>query len=243
MKITLNLASRPYVDLRSVLQRLRLLMLVLIIIAIPLFLLLKSEQKKAQAATDHINAMQGHIGALERQQNSYQALMGQPQNAAALNKAAYLNSLFRRKAFSWTATMTDLEQVLPAGVQVLSLDPAVMKNGDVVIHLRVSGARDRAIELVQNLEKSRHFASPRLAGETLAQNSGPGNNSFQPISASSPVNFEILADYRPLTADEQAAAQHKKNDVILSEHSESKDLHLSRPATAAHAHAKHGEAR
>lgn len=105
--------------------------------------------------------------------------------------------------------MTDLETVLPSGVQVLSLDPVITKSGEVQIHLRVSGARDRAIQLVQNLEKSRHFASPRLAGETLAQASGQ-NNGFQPASNASVVNFEILADYRPLTAAEKTSAKEPK---------------------------------
>lgn len=206
MKIALNLASQPYVDVRSVLKRLRLMMLALIVLAIPLFLLLRAEQKKAQRATDRVAAMQSQVQALERRQSSYQALMRQPQNASVLNKANYLNGLFRRKSFSWTATMTDLETVLPSGVQVLSLDPAITKSGEVVIHLRVSGARDRAIALIQNLEKSHHFASPRLAGETLAQSSGPANQ-LQPVSASSPVNFDILADYRPLTDREMAAGE------------------------------------
>lgn len=213
MKITLNLASQPYIDLRSVLKRLRTLMAALVLVAIPLFLLLKAEQKKAESATARVHALQNQVQGLERQQQSYQALMKQPKNAAVLDESGYLNGLFRRKAFSWTATMTDLETVLPSGVQVLSLDPVITKSGQVEIHLRVSGARDRAIELVQNLEKSRHFASPRIAGEMLAQTSGQ-NNAFQPISASSAVNFDILADYRPLTADEQKEEQKaaKKNN-------------------------------
>lgn len=206
MKVTLNLASQPYVDLRTVLKRLRMIMLALVLLAIPLFLLLKAEQKKAASATARVNAMQNNVRSLERQEQSYEALMRQPQNAAALTQSSYLNSLFRKKAFSWTATMTDLETVLPEGVQVLSLDPAITKTGEVVVHLRVSGARDRAIELVQNLEKSRHFASPRVVNETLAQASGQ-NNGFQPVSASTAVNFDILADYRPLTAHEEKEEQ------------------------------------
>lgn len=204
MKITLNLASKPYVDVRSVLKRLRMIMLVLILVSIPLFLVLKVEHTKAENATAQVQAMRNSVQALERQQQSYQALMREPQNAAVLTRSGYLNNLFRRKAFSWTATMTDLETVLPEGVQVLSLDPVITKSGEVQIHLRVSGGRDRAIQLVQNLEKSRHFASPRLAGETLAQSSGP-NNGFQPASNSSIVNFDILADYRPITAEEKAS--------------------------------------
>lgn len=202
MKITINLASRPYIDLRSVLRRLRVIILVLVVVAIPLFLLLRMEQKKGQSATARVNAMRDHVQALERQQQSYVALMHQPQNADTLSQSEYLNSLFQRKAFSWTATMTDLERVLPGGVQVLSLDPAITKSGQVEIHLRVSGARDRAIELVQNLEKSRHFAATRLAGETLAQTSGQ-NDELSPVSASTVVNLDILAIYRPVTAEEE----------------------------------------
>lgn len=204
MKISLNLASRPYVDVRSTLKRLRMVMLALALIAIPLFLALRVEHTKAEDATLQVEAMRNNVRALEGQQRGYQALMREPQNAAVLTRSGYLNSLFRRKAFSWTATMTDLETVLPSGVQVLSLDPVITKTGEVQIHLRVSGARDRAIELVQNLEKSRHFASPRLAGETLAQSSGQ-NNGFQPVSNSSIVNFDILADYRPVTSGEKAS--------------------------------------
>jgi type IV pilus assembly protein PilN len=187
-----------------VLKRLRIVMLVLVLIAIPLFLVLRAEHQKAQSATARVNQMENNVRNMERQQQSYEALMREPQNAAVLAQSGYLNSLFRRKAFSWTATMTDLETVLPQGVQVLSLDPAITKTGQVQIHLRVSGARDRAIQLVQNLEKSKHFASPRLAGETLAQSSGQ-NNAFQPASNTSEVNFDILADYRPVTAEERAS--------------------------------------
>jgi type IV pilus assembly protein PilN len=202
MKITLNLASEPYVDVRSIIQRLRILMGVLILLALPLWLLLRAEQGKAKAATERVDAVENNVQRLEQQQQSYQALMRQPQNAAVLTQSDFLNSLFRRKAFSWTATMTDLETVLPGGVQVLSIEPEVAPDGAVTIRLRVSGARDRAVELVKNLEKSRHFASPRLSGEALATMTGP-NQAAQPINASIAVNFDILADYRPLSAEEE----------------------------------------
>lgn len=205
MRVTLNLASQPYVDVRSILKRLRVLMLVLAVLAVPLWFLLRAERGQAATATARVRAMQNNVRRLEQQQQSYQALMQQPQNAAVLTQSEFLNGLFRHKAFSWTATMTDLETVLPTGVEVLSIDPEVAKNGSVVIHLRVSGARDRAIELVRNLEKSRHFVSPRLTGEALAQTSGQNTNPnapVQPVSASTAVNFDILAAYRPLSASE-----------------------------------------
>ncbi len=210
MKITLNLASKPYVDVRSIIKQLRILMGILLVLALPLWLLQRSEQKKAQAATARVRAVEDNVQRLRKQQQSYQELMRQPQNAAVLTQSDFLNSLFRRKAFSWTATMTDLETVLPTGVQVLSIEPVVASDGEVTIRLRVSGARDRAVELVKNLEKSRHFASPRLAGEALTTATGP-NMAAQPINAAISVNFDILADYRPLSeADEKEAAPKEK---------------------------------
>jgi len=210
MKITLNLASKPYVDVRSIVKRLRILMGILLVLTLPLWLVLRAEQKKAQAATARVQTVKDNVRRLQQQQQSYQELMRQPKNAAVLTQSDFLNSLFRRKAFSWTATMTDLETVLPTGVQVLSIDPEVAKDGAVTIRLRVSGARDRAVELVKNLEKSRHFASPRLAGEALATATGP-TTALQPINAAITVNFDILADFRPLSeAEEKAAASEEK---------------------------------
>jgi type IV pilus assembly protein PilN len=216
MRITVNLATKPFIELRPVYQRLRLWMLILLVLAIPLTLLMRSEQKKAEAATAHVRSMQNRVQQLQRQQQSYQALMRQPQNAAVLTQSDFLNDLFRRKAFSWTATMTDLETVLPAGVQVLSIDPQVSPNGHVTIRMRVSGARDRAVELVKNLEGSKHFGSPRLSSEALAT-ANQGNQQAIPINATSDVNFDILADYKPLLTDE------KKIDEKKSQKSEKPD--------------------
>jgi len=149
------------------------------------------------------------VQQMQRQQQSYQALMRQPQNAAVLTQSDFLNDLFRHKAFSWTATMSDLETVLPTGVQVLSIEPLVLPDGHVTIRMRVSGARERAIELVKNLEGSKHFASPRLSDESLAT-ANTGNQQAMAVNGPSDVNFDILADYRPLPLDEEHADKPKK---------------------------------
>ena len=83
-----------------------------------------------------------------------------------LDRSQFLNDLFARKSFSWTAVMMDLERVLPAGVQVTSIEPAITAEGDVNIRLRVSGQRDLAVDLVRNLEHSQRFLAPHLNNET-----------------------------------------------------------------------------
>ena len=207
MRISVNLASHPYIELRPVYTRLRTWTLILALLGLALWFLYRNERGQAQEAQARVANVEGHVQQLERQRQNYQAMMQQPKNATILRQADFLNGLFRQKAFSWTATMTDLETVLPTGVQVLSLDPIVAPDGHVTIRLRVTGERERALELVRNLEKSRHFVSPRVASESLATQ---GNQAgMQNASTSNDVNFEIIADYRPLPIEPDAAKREE----------------------------------
>ena len=102
--------------------------------------------------------------------------MRQPQNMAVLERSQFLNAVFAQKSFSWTAVMMDLERVLPAGVQVTSIEPATPKTGEVSIRLRSAAIAIVRFELVRNLEKSQRFVAPRLAGESAqAQEAGRAN--------------------------------------------------------------------
>jgi type IV pilus assembly protein PilN len=197
MKITVNLATRPYVELGAIYGRLRTWVVILAVLGGALWFLYRSERSQAQEKSAYVASVESHVAQLENQEQSYKTLMQQPKDAAILNQSDYLNDLFKRKAFSWTATMTDLETVLPGGVQVLSIDPIVAKDGHVTIHLRVVGERERALELIRNLEQSKHFAQPRLAQEQIANNN-QGQGNFQNVNTGNDVSFDILADYRPL---------------------------------------------
>ncbi len=114
----------------------------------------------------------------------------------------------------------DLEDVLPTGLQVTSIDPQIAVNGEVNIRMRVSGPRERSVQLVRNLEASRRFIAPRLVGETQqAQEKGAGGvqmaaayldrpqsaNGAQLVNsnAATPTgppatDFDIVAGYNPL---------------------------------------------
>lgn len=194
MKIAVNLASHPYVELGPVYNRLRIWTAVLVIVGLALYFLYRSESVQAGQTLANVRSVESQLHELERERASYQALMQQPKDAGILRQSDFLNALFKHKAFSWTATMTDLETVLPSGVQVQSIDPIIATDGHVTIRLRVTGPREKALDLIRNLEKSKHFAAPRLASESLA--TGAGN--VQNVSTGSDVNFDIVADYRPL---------------------------------------------
>ena len=222
MRISVNLASRPFVEIRPLLARLRLLSGLLAVLALGLGLWLHSVSKRAAAAQASLNAVHAQTLALQQQRSANEARMRQPQNRDVLDRSQFLNATFARKSFSWTAVMMDLERVLPAGVQVTSIEPQISKTGEVTIRLRVAGDRDRSVALIRNLEHSSRFLQPRLSSEaTQATESGNGlaggprnapatPSSFtftsvtpgsQPTAASPApggVEFDILSGYNPL---------------------------------------------
>jgi len=197
MRIAINLATHPFVELRPLFARLRLAMAALALTAVALgtgLHILSARARADQAQMDALKAQTLNV-QIERQTN--ETRMREPQNQAILNRAIFLNALFARKSFSWTAVMMDLERVLPAGVQVTSIEPSITAEGDVNIHLRVTGQRDLAVDLVRNLEHSQRFLAPRLNNET-AQTQERGLTPAVEVGVPGGVEFDILSGYNPL---------------------------------------------
>src|ERR1039458_840871 len=139
-------------------------------------------------------------------------MMHQPANDALLKQAGALNQLIDEKTFSWTLAMEDLETVLPGGVQATTLEPLRdTKPGTIAVKLRVVGPRDRAVDLVENLEHSKPFLQPRIVGESTESAGGPGEK-LEPVSASNRVNFELLAEYSPAAPLDRKAKKQQEGE-------------------------------
>jgi type IV pilus assembly protein PilN len=203
VKITLNLATRPYADAGPALKRLRIGMGVLAGLLILLGLGMLHFHQAALVMAAREATVDQSIDRVEREQHGYQAQMQQPANAKVLTQAEFLNQLFDEKSFSWTAAMEDLERVLPAGVQVTAIEPARGKDGRLTLRLRISGQRERSVEMVRNMERSRRFADPRVSGENAESGNAQGN--LQQVRESGKVTFDILAEYNPATLEERKA--------------------------------------
>lgn len=224
MRVQINLATRPYVELERLLRQLRIALGVLALLAVALGIWLHSMTARAAEQQRQLARLNAQADELGRERAANEARLRQPANAATLSRNQFLNTLFARKSFSWTAVLMDLEDVLPGGVQVQSIEPIVTPTGEVSIRLRVLGERERTVQLVRNLEGSRRFLSPRLAGEaqqtananssrqTLGANGLPqpgtitvGTNGLPPVSG---VEFEIVSGYNPLQARLHDRSQH-----------------------------------
>jgi len=196
MRISVNLATRPFVELRPFFARLRILMGVLGIVVIGLAIGAHIMQKKLDSAQLEMDRLKARTATAQQEKLNNERRMRQPANAAMLTRSHFLNALFLKKSFSWTAVMMDLENVLPVGVQVTSIEPQPTLDGDVIIHLRVSGDRDRAVQLVRNLERSKRFLVPHINSES--SQAKEANGTALPPGATPGVEFEILANYNPL---------------------------------------------
>jgi type IV pilus assembly protein PilN len=210
MRISVNLATRPFTDLGPVLKQLRIAMAVFAVVSLGLALGLRAFHVKAEESRARAHSLDGSIDRVNRERQGYEAMMRQPQNAELLTRVGALNQLFEQKAFSWTLAMEDLEMVLPAGVQVNSLEPTRDKEGHITLRLRVVGPRDKGIDLVRNLERSKHFVLPRITSENSESTAGPGQ-AIEPVSASNRVNFDVLADYNPATEPRPVRKAEKKS--------------------------------
>jgi type IV pilus assembly protein PilN len=212
MRISINLATHPFVELRPLFARLRIAMAGLAVLAIGLGVGLHYLTVRARVAEAQMDALKAQTVAVETERQTNERRMQQPQNRAVLDRSKFLNALFRAKSFSWTAVMMDLERVLPAGVQVTSIEPIIAPEGDVSIRLRVSGDRDREVDLVRNLEQSQRFLQPRVSNETAQTQEGKSGPAVA-VGVPGTVEFEILSGYNPLTAKSVDKEKPKKDET------------------------------
>mgnify|MGYP001266375230 CR=1 FL=1 len=208
MKISVNLATHPFVELRPLFAKLRIGMAALALLAVGLGIGLHVMSARARVEEAQMDALKQQTQALDNERMANEARMRQPANRAVLERSKFLNALFESKSFSWTAVMMELERVLPAGVQVTSIEPAITPDGNVNIRMRVSGDRERTVELVRNMEQSQRFLSPRLSNET-AQTQEAGKV-VQAAMVPGGVEFDILSGYNPLPPEPKKAADREQ---------------------------------
>jgi type IV pilus assembly protein PilN len=228
MRVTLNLASRPFADFGPAIKRLRMAMGALALLCICLLIGLYHLHQKAEAARRQEQTLDGAIARIRAERQGYQKTMQLPANAQLLAQSAALNQLFDEKSFSWTLAMENLETVLPAGVQVTALEPVRAKNGVITLHLRVVGPRDKSEELVKNLEQSKRFLDPRIVGENAESNDSP-NKTLEPVSASNRFDFDLLAEYNPPAPGERKVSPAKVQADDADAQSANKSIHPVAP--------------
>jgi type IV pilus assembly protein PilN len=140
--------------------------------------------------------VQGQIDSLNHEESQARAILNKPANHVIADQSEFLNDLFARKAMSWTHIFTVMEKIVPPQLHVVSMKPAYSKTGDLVLQVVVAtDSRDRAVELVRNMEKSSHFRQPQVVAENVVANTS------EQSANSGAIQFDIAAIYVPSAAD------------------------------------------
>jgi type IV pilus assembly protein PilN len=180
-----------------------------------------------------MDVLKAQTRTLEMERQTNEARMHEPQNRAVLDRSQFLNTLFASKSFSWTAVMMDLEGVLPAGVQVTSIEPSITPERNINIRLRVNGLRELGVDLVRNLERSQRFLSPRLTTEAAQMQEQGRLTPVAQTGVPGGVEFDILSGYNPLPLEMKKAPAESGKAAPAGAKAGAQRAGAQRPAGAA----------
>jgi type IV pilus assembly protein PilN len=200
VRLNINLATKPYQDVRRVLLQWGGLVLLLAVCTIGLAWFAVSTWRESRDVNTKIAALESDIAGLDRQHATALAILRLPQNSSVVENSKFLNGLIARKSFSWTRVFMQLEEIMPPKLHVVSISPQLQpKTNTVEVHLTVAGtSRQAAVELVKRLEQSSSFREARITEEREAHD----KNSLDTVI------FQVAALYVPTStsvAEDQTA--------------------------------------
>lgn len=195
MRINLNLASRPYQDLRrfySIWGGGLAAMILFTALVVTLAVLRFQENRHDWRLLEKKNE---EIVRLQQQQDDAVRILNRPENRGTRDHSQFLNDAILRKSFSWTAVLADLERLMPPRVHLVSITPQLDKQRRLVVKMVVNGeTREGTVDVVKQLERSKHFRYPKYLREITDKQKGTEGG----------VNAEIEAFYRPADLAPQA---------------------------------------
>ena len=204
MRININLASNPYEAAREYARRMSMLLAALVLITAILLGYILHQRGETRDVDRQIAQAKQEITALDREKAQAQAILNQPQNREVADQSAFLNSLFARKALSWTRVFTEMEKMMPPAIHVVSMKPEFNRDNQLVLHVVVAtSSHDKAVELVKRMEKSPHFHAPQVEAENALGEGAAG-------ATGGNIQFDIAAAYIPFADDNDAAGGEKQ---------------------------------
>jgi type IV pilus assembly protein PilN len=205
MRVNINLATNPYEAAQEYTRRAVILVAALSVLAIALMGYIAYQRSHTRGVNQEISAARQEIASLNGEQAQALALLNKPQNREIVDQSQFLNTLFARKALSWTKVFTEMEKLMPAAIHVVSMKPEFNRDNQLVLHMVVAtNSRDKAVELVGKMEKSPHFRTPQVETENTTGNAGD-------VAAGGNIQFEIAAVYLPFAEDTVADADSGKD--------------------------------
>jgi len=139
----LNLSTRPFRGYRIQMLLLSLALIALVAISVWQFFGFKRYSQLAQQIRGEARNAQVDTDVLGRQLAEFDAKLSRPEAVDKLSEIQFLNAIIARKTFPWTRIFSDLDELMPQTVHLVSLRPDVADNGTALLHIEV---RARSVE-------------------------------------------------------------------------------------------------
>jgi type IV pilus assembly protein PilN len=196
MRFNINLASQPYEVAQTYKRQMTLAIVGLSVAAVLLLSYILYQHVHSRGINRQLAQVQSQILSLQNEEAQARAILNRPANKVVADQSDFLNQLFARKALSWTHVFTEMEKIVPPDLHVVSMKPEYTKTNDLVLHVIVAtDSRERAVEMVSNMEKSSHLRGAQIVAETVTTNSG------EQAAGGGNIQFDIGAIYVPGAAD------------------------------------------
>jgi type IV pilus assembly protein PilN len=169
MRVRLNLATNPLQTHRKFLAVSGLIGAFAGIVFLALAAHVYSVRKSNEALRVRADAIRQEVIGLMRQRDELENFFKEEQNARLNERSTFLNSLIDEQSLNWTQMFMDLEKILPAGVRLVSIEPAHDK-GQVLVRLQVGAISDEAkLKFERALESSPAFKDFREISEKYTE--------------------------------------------------------------------------
>lgn len=160
MRLTINLATRTYVNTAR-------LNAIFAGLGIVLLIVLMFEVTNIASTTGEVGKLQGEIAEMERKSAGKFRQVSEQEYQQLLSQIRYANAIIERKSFSWVALLDTLESVVPEGVAITQIDPDPKTKGLKITGATLTFARLRT--LLENMEGSSAFSDIYLLSQAQAK--------------------------------------------------------------------------
>ena len=189
MRLTINLASQKYEDVRQFYVRWSMAIAVSAVLMLVLVGLAWRNFSNSSDTGKRIKQLQAEIAELQKQRAEAEAISNLPENHDVTAQKNYWNRQINRRQLSWTQLFNDLQRIMPARAFLSSVVPEITKDNRLKLTLVVMGdTHENGLELQKKMEKSDRFRSPQISNE-LMQTQGKTDIPL--------YKFEIVTYYAP----------------------------------------------
>ncbi|HKD92589.1 MAG TPA: hypothetical protein VKB56_11815 [Terriglobales bacterium] len=171
MRVTINLATQPYQDVRAFALRWGLGIALLAILAAGLTYKAVNGWRSTRETSAIIRNDEAQIRRMNSEIAAANHELNRPENREIRMESAFLNTLIARKAFSWTGAFSTLEKIMPPRIHVVSMQPELDAQNRLTLKMRVAGdSRESFLTLLRRMEDTPEFLNPQAESETQGKN-------------------------------------------------------------------------